>query len=63
MSTFGDGTPLQALLDDVRGVQERYQLSDEQVNILVAHLLANLVDCYGVNKDLIQRKKDLYSGA
>ena len=57
MSTFGDRTPLQAMLEAVEYVQYDYQLTDQETNVMLVTVLQYLVTIGDSETDRIQTEK------
>ena len=57
MSTFGDNTPMQNLLDDIEYIQNRYGLTDEEIAAVVVRVAAQVIDPYEQTSRQAQQKR------
>ena len=56
MSAFGEHTPQQNVLRDVEEAQLCYDLTDEQLIVVLLEVLHFLIDPYGAKSDAIREK-------
>lgn len=56
MSYFGKDNPLQEMLEWVEYVQRRYKLSQEELAVLLTHVLSAVIDPYDNKKDVLKSK-------
>ncbi len=57
MSTFGDNTPHQEMLDDTKRVQYDFDLTDDEVVVVLLQVLKHYVDPFDDRSEDILRKK------
>lgn len=57
MSYFGDGTAQQDVLDAVESIQHEFNLSREQLVIVLLSVIRALVDPYDSNLEFIRKKE------
>lgn len=55
MSEYGDRTPAQEMLEWVKVVQEDFQLTDQEISILLLKLLSEFIDIADCQFQRIQR--------
>jgi hypothetical protein len=58
MSYFGDRTPHQELLDSVEYVQHRFNLTDEELVVLLLKVLSAVADPVDSKSDELLKRKE-----
>ena len=58
MSYFGDRTPHQELLDSVEYVQHRFNLTDEELVVLLLNVLSAVADPVDSKSDELRKRKE-----